>query len=63
MIKKGVCVEETDEVEVKLSADGKGVISIGVRINGTDECVLASAVTLPEPGRFKSWKKKMKDLV
>jgi hypothetical protein len=38
-------------VYVTLSADDGGLISLGIRIDGTNELALARGVSVPEPGR------------
>jgi hypothetical protein len=45
-----VTLPDSDLVEVKLCADRGGVVSLGIRINGSNWYVLASGVTLPQPG-------------
>ena len=50
-----VLLEENAEVEVKLSADDKGQVTLGIRINGSDERVLAQTVAMPDPRSTKSW--------
>jgi len=63
MIGKTVILEENTPVEVKLSADQKGAVTLGIRINGSDMCVMAQEVTMPEPGCSKSWTTNIKDLM
>jgi hypothetical protein len=36
---------------------------LGVRINGSMECVLAEGVTMPEPNGSKTWSKNIGDLM
>jgi len=43
-------LNDNTPVEVKLSTDNGGVVSLGIRINGSNWCVLASGVTLPKSG-------------
>jgi hypothetical protein len=62
MFGKAVIVAESTPVEVRLSTDDKGQTTLGVRINGTDECILSQNVTLPEPRCSKTWVKNMGDL-
>jgi len=50
MIEKTVILPVSTPVEVELSADSKGVVSLGIRINGSNWCPLASGVTMPKPG-------------
>ncbi len=63
MIGKAVILVDTTPVEVKLSADDKGQVTLGVRINGSMECVLAEGVTMPEPNGSKTWSKNIGDLM
>jgi len=63
MFEKAVVIPDSTPVEVRLSTDEKGVTSLGVRINGTDECLLAQGVTLPEPRCSKSWIKNIGELM
>jgi len=53
MIEKSVIMPVSTPVQVKLSVDEKGLCSIGIRINGSNECLLAQGVTLPKAGTFK----------
>jgi hypothetical protein len=50
MIEKTVILPVSTPVEVQLSADSKGIASLGIRINGSDLFILASDVTMPKPG-------------
>ena len=50
MIEKTVILPVSTSVEVELSADSKGIASLGIRINGSNWYVLASGVTMPKPG-------------
>jgi len=45
-----VTLPDSTLIEVKLSADSRGIVTLGIRINGSNWCVLASGVTLPNPG-------------
>jgi hypothetical protein len=50
MIEKTVILPINTPVDVELTADSKGVVSLGIRINGSNWCVLASGVTMPKSG-------------
>ena len=50
-------------VVVKLSADKKGMVTLGIRIDGSEERILAQGVTMPKPNSSKSWRKKIGELV
>jgi hypothetical protein len=62
MPKKATPIDDSTPIEVKLSADNKGIASLGIRINGTAWRVLATSLTLPSPGSTKSWKKTIGEL-
>ena len=62
MIGKTVILLDSTPVEVKLSADDEGQVSLGIRINGSAEYVLAQGVTMPEPKSSKVWSKNIGDL-
>jgi hypothetical protein len=42
-------------VYVTLSADTNGLMSLGIRIDGTNELALARDVSMPEPGRPQTY--------
>jgi hypothetical protein len=63
MFEKAVVIPENTPLEVRLSTDEKGMTTLGVRINGTDECLLAQNVTLPELRCSKSWIKNIGELM
>lgn len=63
MIGKTVILEENTPVEVKLIADQKGTVTLGIRINGSVEYAMAYGVAMPEPGCSKSWTTNIKDLM
>jgi len=50
-------------VVVKLSADNKGVISLGIRINGSNECLLAQGVSMPSPNQSTTWTKTIGEIM
>jgi hypothetical protein len=63
MIEKSVILSESTPIEVKLSSDEKGIVSLGIRIDGTAWCVLAPNITTPEAERSETWSKNVGDLV
>jgi hypothetical protein len=62
MIGRAVILEENTPVEVKLSADNNGQVCLGIRINGSNEYVLAKNVTLPTKGNSSTWSKNIGEL-
>jgi hypothetical protein len=56
-------LKDNTPVEIKLSADEKGVVSLGIRINGSNVCVLSSMVTVPKPGSSQTWSKTIGDVM
>ena len=62
MPKKAIPIDDGTPIEVKLSADNRGISSLGIRINGTAWRVLESSLALPSPGSTKSWKKTIGEL-
>jgi hypothetical protein len=50
MIEQTLILPVSTPVEVELTADSKGIVSLGIRINGSNWCILASGVTLPKLG-------------
>jgi hypothetical protein len=50
-------------VEVKLSTDNNGIVSLGIRINGSNVYVLSSMVTVPKPGSSQTWSKTIGDVM
>ena len=63
MIGRAVILEENTPVEVKLSADNNGQVCLGIRINGSNEYVLAKGVTLPKTGNSNVWSKNIGELM
>jgi hypothetical protein len=63
MIEKSVILPESTTIEVKLSTDEKGIVSLGIRIDGTAWRVLDANVTMPEAERSETWSKNIGDLV
>ncbi|HVP35772.1 MAG TPA: hypothetical protein VMT04_02125 [Terriglobales bacterium] len=62
-MKKVLMLDETDTVEVKLSTDQAGQVTLGIRINGSTECVLSKKVTLPKAGTSQKWSKDIGEIV
>jgi len=63
MIAKAVILDNSTPVEVTLKADAKGQYALGIRINGSDERIMAQVVTLPQPGCSNTWSKPISDLM
>lgn len=63
MAGKTVTLPDSTPIEVKLSADSKGVVSLGIRINGSNVCVLSLMVTVPKPGSSQTWSKTIGDVM
>jgi hypothetical protein len=56
-------LNDNTPVEIKLCADEKGAVSLGIRINGSNLLVLSSGVTMPALGRCQSWSKTIGDVM
>jgi hypothetical protein len=64
MIEQTVILPVSTPVEVELTSDSKGIVSLGIRINGSNWCILASGVTLPKPGSSSPpWSKTIGDIM
>ena len=63
MIGKAVILEDKTPVYVTLSVDDKGQITLGIRINGSMERVMAQGVSMPQAGSSQTWSKNAGDLV
>lgn len=63
MIEKSVILPESTPIEVKLSADAKGMVSLGIRINGSRWYVLALNGNMSEAERSETWSKSVGELV
>ena len=61
-MQKALIVDETEDVVVTLKANQTGEVSLGIRINGSTDCLLSSSVTLPKPGKSQTYSTKVKDL-
>lgn len=62
MIAKTVILSVSESVEVELKDDGKGTARLGIRINGSNWCLLASGVTMPALGNHQTWSKTIDDI-
>jgi hypothetical protein len=62
-IEKAVILPESMPVEVRLSADSEGIVSLGIRINGSNWCILSKGVTLPEADRSNIWSKNIGEMI
>lgn len=56
-------VDYKTTVEVSLTPDNQGAVSLGIRINGSQVLVLSSSVTLPRPGASFIWTKTIGDIM
>ena len=63
MIEKSVILGEGIPVNVKLSTDSEGHVSLGIRIDGGNYCLLDSNLILPKPSKSKSYTKYVGELV
>jgi len=63
MIEKSVILAEGIPVNVKITADAEGQVSLGIRIDGGNYCVLDPNLILPKPGKSKSYTKYVGELV
>ena len=50
MIEKTVILPVSSIVTVELPTDPNGIVSLGIRINGSALCILTSGVTVSAPG-------------
>ena len=62
MIEKSVILPEGTPIKVKMTADEQGKVSLGIRIDGGIDCLLDANLTLPKPGKSKSWTKYVGEL-
>ncbi len=63
MIEKSVILSEGIPVYVKLSTNSEGEVSLGIRIDGGNYSLLDPNLSLPKPGKSKSYTKYVGDLV
>ena len=63
MIEKSVILAEGIPVNVKITADAEGQVSLGIRIDGGNYCVLDSNLILPKPSKTKLYTKYVGELV
>ena len=63
MIEKSVILTEGIPVNVKITAGAEGQVSLGIRIDGGNYCVLDPNLILPKPGKSKSYTKYVGELV
>ena len=63
MVEKSVILTEGIPVNVKITADAEGLVSLGIRINGGNYCVLDSNLILPKPNKIKLYTKYVGELV
>jgi hypothetical protein len=63
MIGKAVILEDDTPIYVTLTADDKGQVTLGIRINGSHDCVMAPNVTMPRPSSSQTWNKNVGDLM
>ena len=60
---KTVILDNNTPIYVTLSTDAKGQTTIGIRINGGDQCLMAYGVTLPAPGCAQTWSKNIGEIM
>lgn len=58
-----VVLPEDTPVEVQLCADSRGLLNLGIRINGSNVFLLVQGETPPKPGNCKTWSKPIKDIM
>jgi hypothetical protein len=59
---KAVILPVSTPVQVTLGADDKGVLSIGIRINGSNQYTMAQAVIVPKAGQSQTWSQEIGNL-
>jgi hypothetical protein len=60
---KAVILPLTTQVVVTLGADSKGVLSLGIRINGGTDYTMAQAVIVPKAGESQAWSQQIGNLI
>jgi hypothetical protein len=63
MIGKVVLLEDSISIYVTLTVKDKGQVAIGIRVNGSDQCIMADGVTMPQMGSSQTWRKNIGDLI
>ena len=63
MIETTAIMPVSTPVKVKISADADGKVSLGIRINGGNDCLLDADLTLPKPGKSKLYTRFVGELV
>ena len=63
MIGKVVILEDSTPIYVTLTVKDKGQVAIGIRVNGSDQCIMAESATMPQVGSSQTWKKNIGELI
>jgi hypothetical protein len=60
---KSVILDSNTPIYVTLSTDARGQTTIGIRVNGSDQCLMGQGVTLPAPGCAQTWSKNIGEIM
>ena len=63
MTGKTVILEENTPIYVTLSTDAKGQTTIGIRVDGSEQCLMGQGVILPAPGCAQTWSKNIGEIM
>jgi hypothetical protein len=63
MIGKTVILEANTPVYVTLSTDANGQVTLGIRVDGGDQNIMAYGVTMPQPGCSQTWSKNIGEIM
>ncbi len=63
IIEKTIILPVSTPIQVTLETDDKGILSIGIRINGGTQHALAQAVIVPKAGQSQTWGEKIGNLL
>ncbi|HEX7400546.1 MAG TPA: hypothetical protein VF369_00075 [candidate division Zixibacteria bacterium] len=63
MLEKSVVLPEGTPIYVKLTTNAEGQVSLGIRIDGGNDCLLDPNLVLPKSGEYKSYTKYVGELV
>jgi hypothetical protein len=63
MAGKSVILDEDTPIYVTLSTDAKGQTTLGIRVDGSEQCMMAVGVILPGPGCAQTWSKNIGDIM
>jgi hypothetical protein len=60
---KSVILDSNTPIYVTLSTDAQGKTTIGIRVDGGDQCPIAYGVILPAPGCAQTWSKNIGEIM